>query len=169
MVLKAPHGRTGLNKDHQHIAARLRIGNEQRMSRKTSNDRHHEAQCPDPAGRFAYEGLDRVIHEKARLGILTSLATHPDGLLFPELKGLCTLTDGNLNRHLHVLSEAGLIEVWKRGDGKKSQTLARLTASGRRQFLEYLTVLETVVADALDAPTAAPGRQGMVREGWSPV
>jgi DNA-binding MarR family transcriptional regulator len=138
------------------------------MTRKTS-EQHREPQRPEPTGRFAYDGLDRVIHEKARLGIMTSLATHPDGLLFPELKELCTLTDGNLNRHLHVLSEAALIEVWKRGDGKKSQTLARLTASGRRQFLEYLTVLETVVADALDAPTAAPARQGMVREGWSPA
>jgi DNA-binding MarR family transcriptional regulator len=138
------------------------------MTRKTS-EQHREPQRPEPTGRFAYDGLDRVIHEKARLGIMTSLATHPDGLLFPELKELCTLTDGNLNRHLHVLSEAGLIEVWKRGDGKKSQTLARLTASGRRQFLEYLTVLETVVADALDAPTAAPATQGMVREGWSPA
>jgi DNA-binding MarR family transcriptional regulator len=138
------------------------------MTRKTS-EQHREPQRPEPTGRFAYDGLDRVIHEKARLGIMTSLATHPDGLLFPELKELCTLTDGNLNRHLHVLSEAGLIEVWKRGDGKKSQTLARLTASGRRQFLEYLTVLETVVADALDAPTAAPARQGMVREGWFPA
>jgi DNA-binding MarR family transcriptional regulator len=139
------------------------------MARKTLDKQFLEAERPEPTGRFAYDGLDRVIHEKARLGIMTSLATHPDGLLFPELKELCTLTDGNLNRHLHVLSEAGLIEVWKRGDGKKSQTLARLTASGRRQFLEYLTVLESVVADALDAPAAAPARQGMVREGWSPA
>jgi DNA-binding MarR family transcriptional regulator len=156
-----------MSNGHQYIAA-LRTGNEQRMTRKSS-EQTREPHHPEPTGRFAYDGLDRVIHEKARLGIMTSLATHPDGLLFPELKELCTLTDGNLNRHLHVLSEAGLIEVWKRGDGKKSQTLARLTASGRRQFLEYLTVLETVVADALDAPTAAPARQGMVREGWFPA
>ena len=48
------------------------------------------------SGRYAYEGLDRVMHEKARLGILTSLASHVDGLLFSELKELCSLTDGNL-------------------------------------------------------------------------
>ena len=47
-------------------------------------------------GRYAYEGLDRTIHEKARLGILTSLAAHPTGLLFGDLKDLCSLTDGNL-------------------------------------------------------------------------
>ena len=47
-------------------------------------------------GRFAYEGLERIIHEKARLGILTSLVAQPKGLLFNELKDLCALTDGNL-------------------------------------------------------------------------
>jgi DNA-binding MarR family transcriptional regulator len=121
------------------------------------------------AGRFAYDGLDRVIHEKARLGIMTSLATHADGLLFPELKELCALTDGNLNRHLHVLHEAGLIQVWKRGDGKRSQTLVRLTADGRRQFLEYLSVLETVVADALEGASPAASAAPLLREGWSPA
>lgn len=121
------------------------------------------------AGRFAYSGLDRVIHEKARLGIMTSLATHADGLLFPELKELCSLTDGNLNRHLHVLNAAELIEVWKRGDGKRSQTLVRLTAEGRRQFLEYLSVLETVVADAQDGAAPLASAAPLVREGWSPA
>ena len=53
-------------------------------------------------------GLERVIHEKARLGIMTSLATHPKGLLFSDLKELCALTDGNLSRHLQVLHESGL-------------------------------------------------------------
>jgi hypothetical protein len=48
------------------------------------------------AGRYAYEGLERVMHEKARLGLLTSLAAHPDGLSFTDLKELCALTDGNL-------------------------------------------------------------------------
>ena len=67
---------------------------------------------PEPAGegRFAYEGLERAIHEKARLGIMTSLSTQPQGLLFVDLKRLCSLTDGNLNRHLKVLEEEGLVE-----------------------------------------------------------
>src|SRR6185369_17624040 len=54
-------------------------------------------------GRFAYEGLDRVIHERARLSILTSLITNPKPLTFGDLKELCALTDGNLSRHLRVL------------------------------------------------------------------
>ena len=70
-----------------------------------------EASAAKPAGRFAYEGLDRVIHEKARLSVLTSLAAHPNGLLFGDLKQLCGLTDGNLSRHLQVLQEAKLVTI----------------------------------------------------------
>ena len=57
-------------------------------------------------GQFAYEGLDRVIHERARLGVLTSLVAHPKGLAFGDLRRMCQLTDGNLSRHLQVLTEA---------------------------------------------------------------
>ena len=49
-------------------------------------------------GRFAYEGLERALHEKARLGIMTSLIMRPEGLLFSDLKRLCALTDGNLSQ-----------------------------------------------------------------------
>ena len=61
-----------------------------------------------PAAPFAYEGLNRVIHERARLSVLTSLITHPNGLSFVELKQFCALTDGNLARHLQVLEEDGM-------------------------------------------------------------
>lgn len=100
---------------------------------------------------------------------MTCLAAHPDGLLFGELKDLCALTDGNLNRHLHVLSEAALIEVWKRGEGKKSQTLVRLTAGGRRQFLNYLSVLESVIGDAMQALPSESSGLSLKREGWAPA
>ena len=53
-------------------------------------------------GAFAYEGLDRVIHERARLAILSSLASHEHGLSFNDLKDLCALTDGNLSRQLQA-------------------------------------------------------------------
>ena len=121
------------------------------------------------SGRFSYDGLDRVIHEKARLGILTSLASHPDGLLFPDLKDLCDLTDGNLNRHLQVLRDAQLVESWKRGEGRKSQTLVRLTSDGRCQFLAYLQVLESVVSDAAVAVSEPAADRSLRRDGWSPV
>ena len=119
----------------------------------------------DEAGRFAYEGLDRVIHEKARLGILTSLATHADGLTFGELKALCSLTDGNLNRHLQPLQEAGLIAVQKDGAGRKQSTKCKITALGRRRFAEYLRILESVVVDAL--PAARPSKSS--RTAWNPT
>jgi DNA-binding MarR family transcriptional regulator len=99
-------------------------------------------------GRFAYDGLERVLHEKARLGIMTSLVTRPEGLVFPELKRLCALTDGNLSRHLDVLRKDGLVNVWKGFENRRPQTLCRLTPDGRRRFLVYLEELEQVIRDA---------------------
>ncbi|MDH5556728.1 MAG: transcriptional regulator [Alphaproteobacteria bacterium] len=101
--------------------------------------------------RFSYDGLDRVIHEKARLGVLTSLMAHPKGLAFADLKQLCGLTDGNLSRHLQVLQEAKLVEILKGYEGNRPHTTCRLTAEGRNRFLEYLSVLEQVVRDAAKA------------------
>ena len=103
------------------------------------------------AAPFAYDGLDRVIHEKARLGLLTSLMAHPKGLAFADLKQLCGLTDGNLSRHLQVLQEAGLVDVIKGYEGNRPHTTCRLTKSGRRRFLDYLAVLERLVRDAAKA------------------
>ena len=97
---------------------------------------------------FAYEGLGRVIHERARLSILTSLMTHPKGLSFVDLKRLCALTDGNLARHLQVLEEDGMVRTTKEGEGARAQTTVRVTASGKSRYLEYLSVLEQVVRDA---------------------
>lgn len=114
---------------------------------------------------FSYDGLDRIIHEKARLGLLTSLITHPDGLAFAELKRLCGLTDGNLSRHLQVLQEAGLVEIAKGYEGNRPHTSCRLTGAGRRRFLDYLSVLERVVRDAAEAggDDAVPGvRRGVL-------
>jgi DNA-binding transcriptional ArsR family regulator len=104
-----------------------------------------------PQAPFSYEGLDRVIHEKARLGLLTSLMTHPKGLAFADLKLLCGLTDGNLSRHLGVLQEAGLVEIIKGYEGNRPHTFCRMTRQGRRRFLDYLSVLEQVVRDAAKA------------------
>src|ERR1700745_2300202 len=101
--------------------------------------------------RFSYDWLDRVIHEKARLGLMTSLMAHPRGLAFADLKQLCGLTDGNLSRHLAVLQEAGLVEVTKGYEGNRPHTTCRLTKSGRRRFLDYLAVLERLVRDAAKA------------------
>jgi DNA-binding MarR family transcriptional regulator len=102
---------------------------------------------PASGPRFAYDGLDRVIHERARLSVLTSLITHAKGLTFSELKEYCALTDGNLNRHLQVLEDARLVTVAKRQDNNRPQTLCKITPLGRRRYLEYLEVLEQVILD----------------------
>lgn len=129
-----------------------------------------QAAGPDSSGRFAYTGLERVFHEKARLGIMSSLVTHPKGLLFNDLKEFCRLTDGNLSRHLQVLHDAGFVEVLKGYHQNRPQTLCRLTDQGRARFLEYITVLENVVADAHNAAKTAPGGAAKAAlEGWSPA
>lgn len=120
-------------------------------------------------GRYAYEGLDRVLHEKARLGIVTSLAARADGLLFTDLKALCNLTDGNLSRHLTVLQEAGIVEIHKGWKGRRPQTLTRLTDSGRKRYLEYIDVLGAVLADAVDAAKTARKAKKALPEGFSPA
>ena len=109
---------------------------------------------PKNSGRFAYDGLDRVIHEKARLSVLTSLVAHPKGVVFGDLKQMCGLTDGNLSRHLQVLEEAGLIDIEKGYDHNRPQTVCRITPHGRRRYLDYLAVLEQVVRDAASAAKA---------------
>jgi len=125
------------------------------------------------SGRFAYEGLDRLLHERARLGILATLATRPEGVIFSDLKELCALTDGNLCRHLQVLHEHGVVELWKRHDGSRPQTLCRLSREGRKRFLSYVAVLEEVVRDAERAArTAAPEAGSDLLDstkGWAPA
>jgi len=103
---------------------------------------------PPNEGRFAYGGLDRVIHERARLSVLTSLVTNSKGLAFGDLKQLCALTDGNLNRHLRVLEKEKMVELVKKYDRNRPQTICRITASGRARYIEYLSTLEQVVRDA---------------------
>jgi DNA-binding transcriptional ArsR family regulator len=101
--------------------------------------------------RFSYQGLDRVIHERARLSILASLLAHPNGLLFGELLELCGLTDGNLSRHLQVLQAAKLVTVSRDTGPGRPQTTCRITSQGRRRLLDYLGVLEQVLLDAGNA------------------
>jgi DNA-binding MarR family transcriptional regulator len=120
------------------------------------------------AGRYAYDGLDRVMHERARLSILTSLAVHPEGLLFADLKALCALTDGNLSRHLDVLQKAGLLKIWKSFSKNRPQTLCRITPEGHGKFVSYLSVLENVVNDAMGAAKDIPNTRRTDLSGMAP-
>jgi predicted ArsR family transcriptional regulator len=121
------------------------------------------------AATHAYGGLDRALHEKSRLSIVVALLSRPEGATFPELKRLCALTDGNLNRHLAVLQEAAIVEVKKSsGDGRPT-TVVRLGAEGRREFLAYLDELERVVRDARGAAKGAKARGGFSEGGRAPA
>jgi DNA-binding MarR family transcriptional regulator len=100
------------------------------------------------SGRYSYDGLDRVMHEKARLGLLTCLAGADEGLSFGELKKLCDLTDGNLNRHLKHLTDARLVRLQRDESGGRPQTTCFLTTAGRDRFLDYLAELQRVIGDA---------------------
>src|SRR5918911_858431 len=137
------------------------------MKAMTKKKKH--AGPDEQSGRFAYEGLERVLHEKARLGIMTSLVTRPEGVLFTELKRLCALTDGNLSRHLDVLQEAGLVEAWRGSEGGRPQTLYRLSADGRARFVAYLEELEQVVRDALPKAAKKPERVPELPPGFQPA
>ena len=109
---------------------------------------------------FAYDALDSVIHERARLSVLTSLVTHPKGLAFADLKSMCSLTDGNLSRHLQVLRTAKLIEITKDVDRNRPHTSCRITANGRKRYLEYLAVLEQVIRDVVAGEQADVAGEG---------
>ncbi len=110
--------------------------------------------------RYGYDGLDRIIHERARLSVLTALVTHSKGLSFGELKQFCGLTDGNLNRHLQVLEEAKLVGVVKNVDHNRPHTSCRITALGRKRYIEYLAVLEQVLLDTAGVKDGESNRKG---------
>lgn len=111
-----------------------------------------------PTAPFAYEGLERLFHERGRLAVCTCLMAHASGMRFKALQEACALTDGNLNRHLHALAEDGIVELAREtGKGQRPATNVRITESGRARFLAYIDELETVVR-AVNA--SEPARSG---------
>ena len=95
----------------------------------------------------ALPDLDRVIHERMRLGIVSALAAS-ESLSFPELRRLLDASDGNLSVHARRLEEAGYVACSKSFEGRVPRTEYRLTAEGRRAFERYLAHLEAVIEHA---------------------
>jgi DNA-binding MarR family transcriptional regulator len=91
--------------------------------------------------------LDRVIHEKGRLAIMSLLAASPE-LSFTELRDTLSMTDGNVTTHIRTLQEAGYLSVAKSYQNNRPLTTCSLTATGRKAFTDYIAVLETIVAQA---------------------
>ena len=96
------------------------------------------------------DSLDRLIHERIRLGIVSALAAE-DGMTFADLKSVLGASDGNLSVHARKLEEAGYIRVLKGFEDRKPKTEYRLTAKGRRALEEYLDRMETILSEARDA------------------
>lgn len=94
--------------------------------------------------RQAVRGLDRTIHERVRLGIVSALAAG-DPLTFNDLKRLLDVTDGNLSVHARRLEEAGYVACTKGYDGRTPRTEYRITASGRRALERYLSHMEALI------------------------
>ncbi len=92
---------------------------------------------------FDFDKLDKTIHEKGRLGIMTLLATRPNWP-FQELKAELKMSDGNLVTHLRTLHDAGFVAITKE-IADRPQTSYALTTRGRAAFQEYLLVLEQIV------------------------
>jgi DNA-binding transcriptional ArsR family regulator len=95
-------------------------------------------------GAVEAAGLDRVIHERMRLGIVSALAVN-SSLTFNELKELVGATDGNLSVHARKLEEAGYVHCTKSFDGRVPRTEFKLTAGGRRALERYLEHMEGVI------------------------
>lgn len=100
------------------------------------------------SARYAYSGLERIFHERGRLAVCTSLIARDGGMRFSELQEACSLTDGNLSRHLHVLTEVGVVTQARERHGARMATVVRITPQGRERFLAYLDELEAVLRDA---------------------
>ena len=88
--------------------------------------------------------LDRLIHERMRLGIISALAAN-EVLTFTQLKNLLATTDGNVSVHSRKLEDAGYISCTKSFEGRVLQTKYRLTASGRAALEKYLNHLEALL------------------------
>lgn len=92
--------------------------------------------------------LEKIFHEPNRLSIMSALCAAEEGMSFPELKQACDLTDGNLNRHLKVLSEHSAVRIKKKFVDDRPRTTVTLTSSGLARFQEYLAALEQVLVSA---------------------
>ncbi len=88
--------------------------------------------------------IDRVIHEKGRLAIMSMLAASPE-FSFTELRDTLNMTDGNLTTHIRTLQEAGYISVTKSYQNNRPLTTCSVTAAGKKAFANYINLLEAII------------------------
>ena len=112
-----------------------------------AGDQHPAASPPSGVAMPEVDHLDRLIHERLRLGIVSALAAQPS-LTFTELKRLLQATDGNLSVHARKLEEAGYISCTKSFDGRTPRSEFRLTPAGKAALNRYLDHMEAVIKTA---------------------
>ena len=105
------------------------------------------------------DALERIFHEPNRMAIMSTLCAAEKGLSFTEIKKTCNLTDGNLNRHLKVLSEAKAITIKKAFVNDKPRTTVSLSKLGLQKFTEYLAALEEMLRMAKAAVSDEPAKE----------
>lgn len=88
--------------------------------------------------------IDRVIHEKGRMAIMSLLAASPE-LSFTEMRETLAMTDGNLTSHIRTLQEAGYVSIAKTYQNNRPLTTCSLTAAGRKAFATYIDLLDQIV------------------------
>ncbi|MBV8170616.1 MAG: transcriptional regulator [Candidatus Eremiobacteraeota bacterium] len=106
---------------------------------------------------YAYEGLQRIFHERGRLAVCTCLVAHPEGMSFTDLQDACALTDGNLSRHLTALAEMGVVATTRETGHGRPTTICRITNTGRTRFLAYIDELESVVREVQEKAQTQSG------------
>jgi len=112
--------------------------------RKTGTRRGSSVPPQSASTASATHDLDRIIHERVRLAIVSALAVNPV-LSFNDLKTLLRITDGNLSVHARRLEEAGYVECLKSFEGRMPRTEFKLTAAGRRALQRYLDHMEALI------------------------
>ena len=130
----------------REIKSSMESRREMRSLHRGRREPHPDAKRAADATRAAAE-LDRLIHERIRLGIVSALAVNRS-LTFKELKGLLKTTDGNLSVHARKLEEAEYVQCSKSFDGRVPRTEYRLTAPGRRALERYLDEMEELIRRA---------------------
>jgi DNA-binding MarR family transcriptional regulator len=120
---------------------------DEKSKRGSSSSRYGEGSAAD---------LDRLIHERTRLGIVSALAVNPS-LTFNELKALLSVTDGNLSVHARKLEDSGYVSCTKSFSGRLPKTQYRLTSVGRRALEKYLNHMEALIRATRDADGAKSG------------
>jgi DNA-binding HxlR family transcriptional regulator len=121
------------------------VARQSALKHSTQKKREAERGLQEVGGaKHLAPGLDRLIHERMRLGIVSALAAN-ESLTFNDLKSLMNTTDGNLSVHARKLEDGGYIACTKSFEGRLPKTEYKLTAGGRRALESYLSHMETII------------------------